>query len=126
MINLRRLKQSFVYAFRGLAKVYREEQNLRIQTLAGLVALFLGLLFGLSRFEWLSLILSSLLVVLMEVANSAVERITDLFKPRINTYVKEIKDIMAAAVMLSSFGAILVGLLVFGPYLWGWLACSLK
>lgn len=67
------------------------------------------------------MIIASLLVFLMEISNSAVERITDLFKPRINTYVKEIKDIMAAAVMLSSFGAVLVGLLVFGPYLIHWL-----
>ena len=53
----------------------------------------------------------------MELVNSAVERVTDVLKPRINTYVKEIKDIMAAAVMLSSFTAIIIGLIIFIPYL---------
>ena len=53
----------------------------------------------------------------MEIVNSAVERVTDILKPRIHSYVKEIKDIMAAAVMLSSIGAVLVGLLIFGPHL---------
>jgi len=121
MISFKRLLKSFTYAFRGLAKVFREEQNLRIQSLAGILALILGLFLGLTRIEWAILIIASMLVLLMEVANSAVERITDLFKPRINTYVKEIKDIMAAAVMLSSIGAVLVGLLIFGPYLIHWL-----
>jgi len=121
MISFKRLLKSFSYAFRGLAKVFREEQNLRIQSLVGILVVICGLILGISRFEWIVLIIASLLVLLMEVANSAVERITDLFKPRINTYVKEIKDIMAAAVMLASIGAVLVGLLVFGPYLADWL-----
>lgn len=121
MISFTRLLKSFTYAFRGLVKVFREEQNLRIQIVVGSLAFVFGLFLGLSRIEWAMLIIASLLVLLMEVANSAVERITDLFKPRINTYVKEIKDIMAGAVMLSSIGAVLIGLLIFGPYLAHWL-----
>jgi diacylglycerol kinase len=121
MISFKRLLKSFTYAFRGLAKVFREEQNLRIQSAVAILAFAGGLFLGLSRLEWVALVFASLLVFLMEITNSAVERITDLFKPRINTYVKEIKDIMAAAVMLSSIGAVLVGLLVFGPYLIHWL-----
>lgn len=121
MISFSRLLKSFTYAFRGLAKVFREEQNLRIQSVVGIAAIAFGLFLGLSRMEWIAIIIVSMLVFLMEITNSAVERITDLFKPRINTYVKEIKDIMAAAVMLSSIGAVLVGLLIFGPYLINWL-----
>jgi len=56
------------------------------------------------------------LVILMEIINSAIERITDVLKPRLDNYVKEIKDIMAAAVMLASVIAIIVGLIIFIPY----------
>jgi undecaprenol kinase len=117
MINFSRLLKSFTYAFRGLAKVFREEQNLQIQISAGFVVFLIGVWVDLSRMEWVALFMVSMIVLLMEVVNSAVERITDLFKPRINTYVKEIKDIMAAAVMLSSIGAVVVGIIVLGPYL---------
>ena len=53
----------------------------------------------------------------MELANSAVERVTDILKPRIHDYAKEIKDIMAAAVFLASFVAAVVGLIIFLPYI---------
>jgi diacylglycerol kinase len=51
----------------------------------------------------------------MELANSAVERIADILKPRIHSYVKEIKDITAAAVMISAILSIIIGLIIFIP-----------
>ncbi|PIR13335.1 diacylglycerol kinase [Candidatus Falkowbacteria bacterium CG11_big_fil_rev_8_21_14_0_20_39_10] len=116
MIRLKRLSKSFIYAFRGLAKTLKEEQNLQIQTTAAVLVLGLGWYFQISRLEWALLIFIIGLVILMEIANSAVERVTDVLKPRISSYVKEIKDIMAAAVMLASIIAVIVGLIIFWPY----------
>ena len=116
MVKIKRIVKSFNYAFRGLVKTFREEQNLKIQTIAGLIIIILAWYFQISRLEWLILILVIGLVILMEIINSAVERITDVLKPRINSYVKEIKDIMAAAVMLASLLAVIVGLIIFWPY----------
>jgi len=117
MIRLKRLSKSFLYAIRGLIKTFKEEQNLRIQSVAGIVVIFLGFYFKVSSIEWVILILIIGLVLLMELANSAVERVTDVLKPRINNYVKEIKDIMAAAVMLASIVAVVIGLIIFIPYI---------
>lgn len=115
MIRFARLFKSFIYAFRGLLKTFREEQNLRIQAAAAAAVVFLGLYFKISSLQWSILIIAITLVILMEIANSAVERVTDVLKPRIDGYVKEIKDIMAAAVMLSSFAAVIIGLIILGP-----------
>lgn len=117
MIRVGRLFKSFGYALKGLIKTFREEQNLRIQTVLSLIAFILGAYFKISRLEWAAIIVVICIVLFAEIANSAVERITDVLKPRINSYVKEIKDIMAAAVLLSSIAAGVVGLLVFWPYL---------
>lgn len=117
MIRLNRLLKSYSYALKGLFKTFREEQNLKVQIFASLAVLILGIYFSLSRIEWAILTLVVCLVLTAEITNSAVERITDVLKPRINTYVKEIKDIMAAAVLLSSIAAAVVGILVFWPYL---------
>lgn len=119
VVKINRLIKSFTYAWRGLFKVLKEEQNLKIQTFAGLVAIFFAAYFKITRLEWLSLILVIGLVLVMETVNSAVERVTDVLKPRINNYVKEIKDIMAAAVMLASLVAFIVGLLIFFPKFFG-------
>lgn len=116
MIRLKRIAKSFLYAMRGLKKTFREEQNFKIQSLVALLVLFLGFYFEITRTEWIFLVLAIGLVLLMEVLNSAIERVVDVLKPRIDDYVKEIKDIMAAAVMLASVVAVIVGLIIFIPY----------
>jgi len=118
MIRLSRLFKSYSYAIKGLFKTFHEEQNLKIQILASLIVLILGIYFSISRLEWAILTLVVCLVLTAEITNSAVERITDVLKPRINTYVKEIKDIMAAAVLLSSIAAVIIGVIIFFPYVY--------
>ena len=115
MINIKRLLLSFKYAFKGLLTVFREEQNLRIQILVAIVVTTFGVVFRISRFEWLIILLLVGLVILMEIVNSAVERVADMLKPRLNIYVKEIKDIMAAAVFFASLLAIIAGFIIFWP-----------
>ncbi|MBI4812233.1 diacylglycerol kinase family protein [Candidatus Falkowbacteria bacterium] len=117
MIKFRRLIKSFIYAFRGLVKTFREEQNFKIQVAIGALVVGAGLFLKISRLEWCIIILSIASVVLMEIANSAVERITDVLKPRIDSYVKEIKDVTAAAVMLASLVAAIIGVIIFYPHL---------
>ncbi len=116
MVNIKRLFKSFQYAYRGLIKTFREEQNLRVQSIIGLMAIILAGILDISRLEWGLLIFVILLVILVEILNSAVERVTDVLKPRINGYVKEIKDIMAAAVMLASLVAVIIGIIIFAPH----------
>ncbi|MEA3464148.1 MAG: diacylglycerol kinase family protein [Patescibacteria group bacterium] len=116
MIRITRLTKSFSYAVKGLVKTFKEEQNLQIQSLAALAVIFLALVFQVSRFEWCLLVLVIGLVILTEIINSAIERTTDVLKPRINSYIKEIKDIMAAAVMLASLIAVIIGIMILGPY----------
>lgn len=116
MIRLSRLGKSFSYAFKGIFKSWREEQNLQIQTLAALIVIGLGFYLGISLLEWSLLALVILIVFIAELINSALERVTDVLKPRINGYVREIKDIMAGAVMIASLLAIIIGLLIFLPY----------
>lgn len=88
-----------------------------MQFTAAFIAIGAAFFFKISAVEWLVLILAISLVILMEIINSAIERVTDVLKPRINSYVKEIKDIMAAAVMLSSITSAIIGLIIFGPRL---------
>ncbi len=117
MIRFKRLFKSFIYASRGLVKVFREEQNLRIQAVVALAVVGLAWYLGAGRIEWAILILTIGIVVLMEIVNTAVELVADVFKPRINEYVKMIKDVMAAAVMMSSIIAVVIGIIIFLPYL---------
>ncbi len=117
MIKVRRLLKSFVYAFRGLIKTFREEQNLRIQTTIAVIVMIAAWYFHISKAEWLIIILTIGIVILAEIINTAIELATDVLKPRIDGYVKMIKDVMAAAVMTSAIIAVIIGIIVFWPYL---------
>lgn len=117
MNKIKRLIKSFYYACRGLFKTFREEQNLKTQTAVGAIIIIAAFILKVSPSEWCALVIVIGLVIITEMVNSAIERVTDVLKPRISDYVKEIKDIMAAAVMLSSLVAVIVGLIIFWPYL---------
>jgi undecaprenol kinase len=118
MIKTKRLFKSFIYATKGLYKTFKEEQNLKLQAIAACLAIFFGFILKIKTSDWVSIVIIITIVLTMEILNSAVERVADVLKPRIDKYIKEIKDIMAAGVMLASIMAIIVGLLVFLPYIW--------
>lgn len=54
-------------------------------------------------------------VLVLELVNSAVERIVDLVKPQLHSCARDIKDLMAGAVLIASLFAVLVGLMIFLP-----------
>jgi len=60
-----------------------------------------------------------MLVIVLELINTIFEKMVDMLRPRIHYYAEVIKDIMAATVLISSIGAIIIGILIFAPYLWG-------
>lgn len=115
-MNLSRLGRSFRNAGRGLAGLWRREQNFRIHVLAALVALFLAFYLKISAWQLLALIFIILVVLVLEMINTAFERLVDMYKPRLHEYVGEIKDIMSAMVLVAAAASIAVALIIFLPY----------
>lgn len=116
MFSIKRLIRSFRYALRGVAHVFREEQSFRVQVVAGLAVLVMALYFNVRTWEAVALLLVIIVVLVLELINSVFERVVDVLKPRMHPYVETIKDIMAAVVLISSIGAVLIGILILGPY----------
>lgn len=105
------------YALSGLRIVFREEQSFRLQLLAAVFVLAAAAALGLTNLEKIILILVSSSVLVLELINSIFERVADLLKPRLHVYVETIKDIMAAAVLLASLAALVIGIIIFWPHL---------
>src|SRR3989338_6815973 len=110
-----RFFESLRHASRGIISVFRAGQNFMLQITVGLVLIFMGIFFRVSIIEWLSLILIATLVLILEMINTAVEKILDVVKPRLDERVGLIKDIMAGAVLISSFSSLIIGFFVFLP-----------
>lgn len=109
--------RSFGYAFNGLKIVWREEHNFRVHLLAAVLAIALSWALRISPYEWLAVVFSIGFVLVCELLNTALENLADFVCPEKNPSIKRIKDIAAAAVMLSSLTALLIGLLIFVPKL---------
>jgi diacylglycerol kinase len=116
MVKFKALLKSFSHALRGAKTLIRTEQSFRLQLFFGVLAILLAGFFHLSSFERIVVLLLIALVLILEMINSIFERIVDAFKPRLNPIVGEIKDIMAAAVLLASGFSVLIGVLIFLPH----------
>lgn len=116
MFSLKDFFRSFRYALAGFRYVW-QENNFKIQIFCGLVVIFLMFIFHLTRLEKVALIFVIVFVLVLESLNTIFERLSDILKPRLHDYIKIIKDLMATAVLISSIGAAIIGLLIFFPYI---------
>lgn len=110
----RRLRRSTRCARRGLSQAWQQQPNLRLEVFIGLAAALLALWLGTGL---VAVLLSSALVLSLELINSAVEALVDLISPGQHPLAGVAKDLSAAAVLLAALGAAVVGLLVLGPAL---------
>lgn len=108
---------SFLHALRGLKTVFKEERSFRVQIFAGVLVILLSFILSLSIIEKSILVLLVLIVLTLEMLNSILERFVDVLKPRVHSYVKDVKDIAAGAVLVSSTGALIVGIIIFYPHI---------
>ncbi len=109
--------RSFRNAFHGLILVLSRERNARIHLTFAVLAIIAGILFHITKDEFLVIILSIILVFFAEIINTAIERTLDLTYQENNQLVRFVKDTTASGVLVTAAGAILVGVLIFGPHL---------
>ncbi|MDP8259476.1 MAG: diacylglycerol kinase family protein [Candidatus Gygaella obscura] len=116
--HIKPILKSFVFAFSGLAHIFKNHRNARIILFIGILVLAAGVYLKLSTIEMTIIILVCGLVLIGEIFNTMLEDIVDLVTDsKFHPIAKIIKDMAAAAVLLASFLSILVGILVFFPKL---------
>ena len=109
-----RLK-SFKYAFNGLKILIQEEHNARIHFFIALIVIVLGFIYSISTIEWIIVIFAIGFVIAFELINTAIEQIANFISPEKHESIKRIKDIAAAAVLISVITAVLIGFIIFLP-----------
>lgn len=110
-------KASFTYAFNGLIHFFKTEPNAILHLIAALAAILLSFYFGISKIEWLVVILCIILVFAAELFNTSLERLCDKVHPQFDPFIKQCKDLSAAAVWVASLGSLIAGLIIFLPYI---------
>ena len=107
----------FGHAFRGLGTLLKTQVNARIHLAATVCVVILGVLLGISTFEWAVLLLACGIVWAAESINTALEFLADRAAPEKHELVKKAKDTAAAGVLLASIAAAAAGLLIFLPHI---------
>lgn len=109
-----RLK-SFVYAFAGIKDFFRFEAQALLHLIAALSVIVAGFYFHISTHEWMAVCFAIGLVIVSEMLNTAIEKLTDMVSPELNPKAKVVKDLAAGAVLVASVVAAVIGCLVFWP-----------
>jgi len=109
-----RLK-SVEYSIKGAWKLVTSEHSIMVQFGLGVVVTIAGFYFNISATEWMLQIFAVGLVLAIEGANTAVEKICDFIHPDFNPKIGFIKDIASGAVFFAALSAIAVGCIIYYP-----------
>ena len=113
--SIKKRLKSFTHAFNGLYILIREEHNSRIHLAAAIIAICFGFLLKITLYEWMAIVFSIGLVFAFEIVNSAIESLADFASPEKNEVIKKVKDLSAAAVLVSAIAAFIIGIIIFLP-----------
>lgn len=114
------LSKPFLFAFSGIWEVIKAERNIKVHLFLASVAILLGLILGVSRLEWLAIILIIAAVLVAEIFNSAIEEICNIIKREDHLDYQEtkfIRDASAGAVLILAIASVIIGTIIFLPYL---------
>jgi len=110
--GLRRLLNAFGYSLAGFRAAYKHEDAFRQEVLLAAVLIPLALFLPVSGIGKALMIASVLLVIIVELLNSAIEATVDRISLENHALAKRAKDIGSAAVLLSLVNVLVVWVLV--------------
>ncbi|QDP40642.1 diacylglycerol kinase family protein [Radiobacillus deserti] len=110
-----RFWKGFVFAWNGIRSVFRTERNFRVHMFCTGLVILGGIVFHITKGEWMLLSLIIALVLSLEMVNTAIEKIMDYLSTEPDPKIGAIKDIAAGAVFVSAISAAVIGGFIFIP-----------
>jgi diacylglycerol kinase (ATP) len=109
---LRKWIQSTNHAIDGIIHAAKTQRHMRYHLYAAIVVLIASFVLGLGWHEFVVLVLLSIVVLSVEMINTAIESITDTIFKEYDETAKQIKDIAAGAVLIIALGAAIIGYII--------------
>lgn len=108
---------SFKHAWDGIWYTLATQPNFQVHLLATCAVIFAAWYFEVTKTEWIMLLFAIALVFVAEMLNTAIESVTDILILEFNKHAKIAKDVAAGMVLLSVIFAVIIGLVIFLPYM---------
>jgi diacylglycerol kinase (ATP) len=109
--------KSFTYAGRGLWIFLKTTPNAWVHICVLVAAIGMGIYFQIAYVDWMLLAFAGGMVLMAEAFNTAIEIDIDLTSPEYHPYARDTKDVAAAAVLISAVTAAIIGVGIFGHYI---------
>ena len=113
--GLKRISSALGYSIDGLRAAWRHEHAFRQELMVVLPGIVVALLLPVSRPEKLALVAVLLLVLIVELMNSAIEAVVDRVSLERHPLSKNAKDLGSAAVLLACVLAAATWMVVLSP-----------
>jgi len=110
--GLRRVRNALYYSLEGLVAAFRHEDAFRLEVLLAAILIPVALILPTTGHGKALMIATALLVLIVELLNSAVEAAVDRISLENHLLAKRAKDLGSAAVFLSLINVLAVWLLV--------------
>ena len=107
---------SFSFAGAGIRNAVQNERNMRFHLISSLIVLGFSFYFSISKLEWIFILFAIGGMFTLELINTAIERIVDLVTEEYHPLAKQAKDIAAGAVLVYAILTMIVGFIIFLPY----------
>lgn len=104
------------YAIKGAWLLLRHEPSIQVQFVLAILVTIAGFYFDITATEWIMQLLAIGLVMGTEGLNTAVENIADFVHPDFHVKIGKIKDVAAGAVFFAAVIAVIIGLIIYLPY----------
>ena len=105
------------HALEGILSIVKNERNFRIQLVVAVIVITIGYLLQISHSDWIAVGFLIALVLISEAFNSVIEAVCDTVSEEYRVNIKYAKDVSAGAVLLSAILSIILGLIIFLPYI---------
>ena len=109
---LRRWIKSTNHAIEGILHAAKTQRHMRYHFYTAILILIVSFSIGISWAEVVILITLSIIVLSVEMLNSALETITDILFREYDEKAKRIKDMAAGAVLITAIGAAVIGFVI--------------
>ena len=107
--------QSFGFAIHGFADILRTQHNARIHAFCTIIVLFFSYWLQIQTSEFMFIVFAIISVWICESFNTVLEIVIDIVSPQYSVPAKRAKDIAAAAVLIASLGAVVIGCVILLP-----------
>jgi diacylglycerol kinase len=113
---MKKIIKSFSYALGGLQHTLVHEQNFRIELFCAFVTIGCAFIFNINKLEWFVVVINIAAVLTAELFNTAIENLCNIIHKTTHPIIKIVKDVSAAAVVITALCALVCGCIIFIPY----------